>query len=72
MKNNNWHKDDLRVNWNGQAVVSLPMVDRAHKLPEGNARRNFNRNKNRFIPRGTICPAQRGHCPGQKAAAERT
>jgi len=69
-----------RIEFNGQAVISLPMVDKVHKLTEGNARRAFNRNKHRFLAgedyfnlpyedwsilSGTNCPAQIGKRPTQ-------
>lgn len=37
------------VEYRGQRVVTLAMIDSAHKRPEGTARRNFNANRARFI-----------------------
>lgn len=37
------------VEYRGQRVVTLAMVDAVHRRPENTARRNFNENKDRFI-----------------------
>ncbi len=37
------------VEFNGQRVVTLAMIDRVHQRPEGTARKRFNDNKERFI-----------------------
>ncbi len=39
-----------RVEYKGQAVVTLRQVDELHERPEGTAKRNFNANKHRFQP----------------------
>ena len=38
-----------RLEYKGEAIVTLRMVDELHQRPEGTARRNFNQNKTRFI-----------------------
>lgn len=38
-----------RKEFNGQAVVTLPDIDKVHERPEGTARRTFNYNKRFFI-----------------------
>lgn len=38
-----------RKEFNGQAVVTLPDIDKVHERPEGTARRTFNHNKRFFI-----------------------
>lgn len=38
-----------RIAYQGQPVITLPMVDELHERPEGTARKGFNRNKDRFI-----------------------
>lgn len=38
-----------KVEYHGQPVISLPMVDRAHKRPEGTAGRTFRKFRSRFI-----------------------
>lgn len=42
-------KNIEKIEYNGQAVISLSMVDRAHSRPEGTAQTNFKRNRARFI-----------------------
>ncbi len=37
------------VNYQGQRVVTLAMVDEVHNRPEGTARSAFNRNREHFI-----------------------
>ncbi len=37
------------VEFNGQRVVTLAMIDRVHQRPEGTASRNFRENRDRFI-----------------------
>lgn len=37
------------VEYQGQRVVTLGMIDQVHSRPEGTARRNFNENRTRFI-----------------------
>jgi hypothetical protein len=37
-----------RVEYQGQPVLSLPMVDKLHQRPEGSARKNFNNNRDYF------------------------
>ncbi|MGQ3824227.1 ORF6N domain-containing protein [Pseudomonas alliivorans] len=37
------------VEYRGQRVVTLAMIDQVHQRPEGTARRNFNENRQRFI-----------------------
>ena len=37
------------VEYQGQRVVTLAMIDQVHQRPEGTARRNFNTNKDRLI-----------------------
>lgn len=37
------------VEYQGQRVVTLGMIDQVHNRPEGTARRNFNENRTRFI-----------------------
>ncbi|WP_341520734.1 ORF6N domain-containing protein [Pseudomonas sp. G.S.17] len=37
------------VEYRGQRVVTLAMIDQVHERPEGTARRNFNENRDRFI-----------------------
>lgn len=37
------------LEWKGQRVVTLPMVDKLHGLSINASTRNFNRNRNRFI-----------------------
>lgn len=38
-----------RIEYQGQKVISLPMIDRAHKRPEGTAGRTFRKFRTRFI-----------------------
>lgn len=38
-----------RIEYNGQPVLTMPMVDEIHQRPEGTARRNFNQNRGKFI-----------------------
>jgi len=38
-----------KIEYAGNAVVSLPMIDRVHQRPDGTAHTNFKRNRNRFI-----------------------
>ena len=38
-----------RIEYNGQAVLSLPMVDAVHQRPPDTAGRNFRENRDRFI-----------------------
>lgn len=46
----NIHGTDLPVvEFNGQRVVTLTMVDKVHERPEGTAGRNFRENRERFI-----------------------
>ena len=41
---------ELRIReWNGQRIVTFLDIDKVHERPEGTARRNFNKNKNRLI-----------------------
>ena len=37
------------VEYRGQRVVTLAMIDEVHQRPEGTARAAFNRNKDRFV-----------------------
>lgn len=38
-----------KIEYRGEVVVSLPMVDAVHKRPEGTARRTFNKFRDKFI-----------------------
>ncbi|POF93127.1 ORF6N domain-containing protein [Pseudomonas putida] len=38
------------VEYRGQRVVTLAMIDQVHERPEGTARRNFNEHRGRFNP----------------------
>lgn len=45
------HKTQLPVvEYRGQRVVTLAMIDQVHERPEGTARRNFNEHRGRFNP----------------------
>lgn len=37
------------VEYNGERVATLAMIDRAHRRPAGTARRNFNQNRPKFV-----------------------
>ncbi|WP_311968890.1 ORF6N domain-containing protein [Pseudomonas baltica] len=37
------------VEYRGQRVVTLAMIDQVHERPEGTARRNFNEHRDRFV-----------------------
>lgn len=37
------------VEYNGQRVITLVLIDKLHRRPEGTAKRNFSDNKERFI-----------------------
>lgn len=37
--------------WHGKRVVTLKDIDMVHRKPEGTAKRYFDQNKQRFIPR---------------------
>lgn len=42
---------ELRVKeWHGKRVVTFKDIDMVHQRPEGTAKRNFNQNKQRFVP----------------------
>ncbi len=38
-----------QIFYRGEPVVTFAQIDRAHKRPDGTAKRNFNENKNRFV-----------------------
>ena len=38
-----------RKEYNGQPVLTLSDIDKAHKRPVGTAKRNFNQNKKHFV-----------------------
>ncbi|HDK41413.1 MAG TPA: hypothetical protein ENG93_02000, partial [Nitrospirae bacterium] len=37
-----------RIEYNGQPVLSLPMVEKLHQRPKGTAKRNFGQNRKKF------------------------
>jgi|GEM_PF-853643 len=43
------NRDVSVVEYNGQRVVTLAMIDEVHQRPEGTARKRFNDNKARFV-----------------------
>ena len=38
-----------KIEYNGQSIISLPMVDKVHRRPAGTAKRTFQKFRNRFL-----------------------